>query len=121
LDFINTQCSNFIPQRIRAEAREELNLHVSLYKNKDNKRPERSVTKNISTGGCFIFSTHRWKEGNDIWIKFNEIFGSTLIQSQVRTVLKWGESRQIPGIGVKFINLSQSQSEEIARFIKKTG
>jgi len=76
------------------------------------------VTKNISTGGCFIFSTHRWKEGDDIWIKFNEISDLTLIQAQVRTVLKWGESRQIPGIGVKFINLSKPQAEEIARLIK---
>lgn len=117
LEFISNQCANFTPQRIRDDPRKDLNIHLLLYKKKSDKRPELSVTKNISAGGCFIFSTRKWEEGTDIWIRFKEIPNRTLMQAQIRTVTKWGESRQIPGIGVKFINLSPTQAEEIARMI----
>ncbi len=106
LDFINSQCRTFTPQKIRADSRVEINLHVLVYKDKDDKRPERSVTKNISHGGCFIFSTRRWNGGSDLWIRFKDLPDTPPIHAQIRTVVKWGETRQIPGIGVKFEDLS---------------
>ena len=114
LDFINTQCKYFSPQRIREDVRKEIHLNLTVYKHNNDKRPERSVTKNISSKGCFIFSTHRWKEGDDIWIRFKEIKDSSLIHAQIRTVVKWGGDRQIPGIGVEFKNLSQFHTEALA-------
>ena len=117
LDFINTQCRNFIPQKIRAVVRSELHLHVRIYKSLGDKRPERSVTRDVSTGGCFIFSTRRWKEEDDIWISFKEMSDPHPIHAEIRTVVKWGEKRQIPGIGVQFNNLSQMQAEELAGMI----
>ncbi len=116
-DFIDSQCTNAVPQKIREEIRREINLHLSLYKLQNGKRPERSITKNISSGGCFIISTHRWKEGNDIWIGFKEMKDSNLIRAQIRTVVKWGEIRQIPGIGVEFNELSRFQAEELASIL----
>jgi len=113
-DFISSQCINAVPQKIREEIRKEINLHLSLYKRLDGKRPERSITKNISSGGCFIISAHRWKDGNDIWIRFEEMKDSSLIQAQIRTVVKWGETRLVPGIGVEFKDLSRFQTEELA-------
>ena len=118
LGFINTQCRDAIPQKIREETRKELHLHLSMQKGKDDKRPERSVTKNISSGGCFIVSTHRWKVGSDIWLRFREINDSKLILAQIRTVVKWGEGRQIPGVGVEFKDLSQLHAEWLANTLK---
>ncbi len=119
-NFINTQCRNFIPQKIREENRKEIHLHLTVYKHEDDKRPERSVTKNISSGGCFIFSTRRWKEGNYIWIHFEEMNDPNLIHAQIRTVVKWGESRQVPGIGVEFKNLSPLHVEKLTSVLKSS-
>ena len=118
LDFINSQCRNFLPRRIREEIRKEIYLHLTVYKHKDDKKPERSVTKDISSGGCFIFSTRRWREGDDIWIRFKEMIDSPLIRAQIRTVVKWGDCHQVPGIGVGFVELLQPHAEELSRIVK---
>ena len=117
LDFINSQCRNSVPQRIREESRKELHLSLRLYKKKDDMRPERSVTKNISSGGCFVISTRRWKLGSDVWLQFSEMKDFDLIQAQIRSVVKWGEGRQIPGIGLEFKDLSRSQVESLAKVL----
>lgn len=117
LDFINYQCRNSVPQRIREEARKDLYLSVCLYKKKDDIRPERSVTKNISSGGCFVISTRRRKVGSDIWLQFAEMQDSDLIQAQIRSVVKWGEGRRVPGLGLEFKDLSRSQVESLAEML----
>jgi len=88
---------------------------VLVYKHQDDKRPERSITNDISPGGCFIFSNQRWKEGHYIWIRMKDMGDATLIHAQIRTVVKWGEPRQIPGIGIQFKDLSPSQTAELTK------
>jgi hypothetical protein len=119
-DFIDNQCRMFRPSKIRADARKEIFLPVLIYKYREDKRPERSITRDISSGGCFIFSTRRWKTGHFIWIQVKDLSDTSLIHAQIRAVVKWGETRQVPGIGVQFIDLSQSQAEELAhgRFLE---
>jgi len=118
LDFINTQCRTFVPQKIRLDARKELHLPVLVYKHQADKRPERSITNDLSSGGCFIFSSRRWKEGHDIWIRFKDIADPLLIHAHIKTVVKWGKPRQIPGIGVQFKELSPLQVAELAKCIR---
>lgn len=123
LDFINSQCRNFIPQKIRTETRQEVYLPVLVYKRQGDVRPERSITKDLSRGGCFIFSTRRWKAGIDVWIGFKDAKNAEPIHAQVRTVVKWGETRQVPGIGVQFVDLPPVWIEELAgllRSVRKT-
>lgn len=118
LDFINSQCLTFIPQKIRVDSRVEIHLPVLVYKHQDDKRPERSITYNISHGGCFIFSSRRWKEGHYIWIRMKDMEDVTLIHGQIRTVVKWGEPRQVPGIGVQFKDLSPLQTAELTTLFR---
>ncbi len=115
LDFIKNRCLNFVPQKIRSDERKELHLNVRLFKNPDDRRPELTVTRNISRGGCFIFSTRRWIEGADVWIDVHELSDHTLIRAQIRNVAKWGEAKRIPGIGVEFKQISESQMEDISK------
>lgn len=117
-DFINNQCRTFIPQKIRLDARKEVHLPVLVYKHQADKRPERSIINDLSSGGCFIFSSRRWKEGHDIWIRFMDIAGPLPIRAHIKTVVKWGKPRQIPGIGIQFKNLSPLQSAELAKFLR---
>ena len=114
LDFINNECRNFVPRMIRSDTRKEVHCNVILYKSKDETQPELSVTINISKGGCFIFSTREWEIGDDVWIQIKETKDKELIGGQIRRVARWGESMQIPGIGVEFWNISGSQTEEIS-------
>ncbi|MBU1567430.1 MAG: PilZ domain-containing protein [Proteobacteria bacterium] len=119
LDFINNQCRTFIPQKIRRDAREEVHLPVLVYKHQDDKRPERSITEDLSLGGCFIISSRRWKEGQDVWIRFKDISDPLPIRVSIHRVVKWGKPGQIPGIGVQFKDLSPLQNAELANFFFK--
>jgi Tfp pilus assembly protein PilZ len=114
LDFINNECRNFVPRMIRSDRRKKLHLNVVLYKHQDEIQPEFSATINISKGGCFIFSTRQWEEGGEVWMQIKELTDHSLINGQIRHVARWGESMQIPGIGVEFRSISASQIEEIS-------
>lgn len=118
LDFINTQCRAFIPQKIWVDARTEIHLPVLVYKHRDDKRPERSITIDLSLGGCFIFSSRRWKEGQHIWVRFKDVSDALPIHACINTVVQWGKPRQIPGIGVQFKELSSLQATELAKFFR---
>lgn len=119
LDFINNQCRYFSPQKIRENVRSKIHLHVLLYKERESKKPERSVTENISLGGCFVYSTHPWQIGSYIWLRFHELPGLGLISAQVRTLVKWGENRLIPGVGLQFKEISEGQLDGLARIINQ--
>lgn len=118
-DFINTQCRNAIPQKIRDDCRVDIYLHLILCKSDDEKYTELSVTKNISRHGCFIFSTNTWTTGSYVWIRFVEIDNSNLIKAQVRSVVKWGRGREVPGIGLQFKELSRFQIDCLSKILNK--
>lgn len=120
LDFINNQCKDFIPQRIREDTRKRIHLHVLVCKSPEDPRPERSVTENISPGGCFVFTSRRRKEGSEVWLRFREMPDLQPIHAQIRAVVKWGENRQLPGIGLQFIDLSHTQVGELAKIVQST-
>ncbi len=118
LDFINGQCRTFLPQKIRLDTRENIHLPVLVYKRYDSKRPERSITKDLSPGGCFIFSSRQWKTGHDLWIRFMDITDPRPIHARIQVVVKWGKPWQIPGIGVQFKDLSAMQADELAKLFQ---
>ncbi len=108
-DFIDHECRNFVPRMIRSDFRKAIHLNVILYKRPDRNFPERSVTMNISKGGCFVFSVQEWEIDDDIWIEFFELSDTPPFPGKIRNVVKWGASRRIPGIGIEFQNNSESQ------------
>ncbi len=112
-EFIDSQCRPFVPQKIRSDPRHEVFLPVLVYRHPDSKRPERTFTKDISPGGCFLVSTRYWKAGEEFDLRFPEFTDTAPIRAQIRTVIEWGKGRQIPGIGVLFRDLSPSQAAEI--------
>ncbi len=112
-EFIDSQCRSFAPRKIRSVARHEVFLPVLVCRHSGCKRPERTFTKDISPGGCFLVSTRRWKAGKEFFLRFPEFTDTTPIRAQVRTVIEWGKGRQMPGIGVLFRDLSPAQAAEI--------
>ena len=114
LDFINNECKYIVPRMIRSDTRKEIHFNVILYRCKNKILPEFSATVNISKGGCFIFSTRDWEEGNDVWIQIKELKNNELICGKIRHVVRWGKSMRFPGISVEFRCISVSQIEEIS-------
>lgn len=80
----------------------------------EGKNSERTFTKDISPDGCFIISTRRRKEGDIVILRFPDLNDTAFMKAQVRTVVKWGRGRQMPGIGVIFRDMSPSQAAELS-------
>lgn len=108
-DFIDNECRKFVPRMIRSDVRKTIHLNVILYKNPDRNFPERSITVNISNGGCFVFSVQEWEIDDDIWIDFLELPDDPPFHGIVRNSIQWGKSRRIPGIGIEFRDISASR------------
>lgn len=113
LDFVRKVCGHFVPQPIRSNVRKAVHLDALLYRKAEDTEPERSVTMDICQGGCFLFSTGLWELDNNVWIQFLDLDDSSLILGEIRSVVLWGESHGIPGIGVEFKSISPAQVEEI--------
>jgi hypothetical protein len=112
-DFIHRVCGNFVPRMIRSDSRKNIHFNAIINNIRHKTEDELSATINVSKGGCFIFSTHGWDPYEDIKIHFKELTDVSAIRAQIRHVVKWGESMRIPGIGVEFKSISESQIEEI--------
>ena len=114
-DFVNLECRPFTPRILGFCLRKQVHLNVVLSKNKEfsPEHCERTVTVDISGGGCFVFSVRDWKPGDSAWLSIKELQDNTPICGLVRWCLKWGERMQVPGIGLKFMEITELQAKEI--------
>ena len=114
-DFINKQCRFFDSRRISTEKR--LGIHFSVLLSKDGafreENVERTITINVSEGGCFIFTNQEWEVRSDVWFVVKGINDETPIRGEVRWFFRWGICAQNPGIGVKFQQIKESQIREM--------
>lgn len=119
-DFINIECKPFSPRSIRLAPRNNVYLNVILAKGDalNNDSLERTITINISKGGCFIFSAQDWSKISHACLIINELQDKSCIIGKVRWFIEWGKSITIPGIGISFNHINKGQIDEIAeRFI----
>ncbi len=113
--FINEECRTFKARPIRSNVRKEINFNVVISKTGDflDGRMERTVTIDVSRGGCFIYSTENWKLRNSVIFVVKELADSRPVLGEVRWTKPWGKAMQIPGIGVKFEEIGENQLKEI--------
>ncbi len=113
-DFITRQCGSCLSRKIRSiDKRSDMIFNILISRNNDLDKFERTITMNMSPGGCFVFSTGNWKLGENIWFVIKELSDHTPMHGIVRWTVKWGESMQVPGIGVEFLEIKPVQIEEI--------
>lgn len=115
--FVQKFCESFAPRRIRSSERSQLNLPALLSKSPlvGDLSSARSVTANISCGGCFLVSFEPWNAGDRGWLTLPGLKDSAPIPVEICWVLPWGEGRALPGMGVRFIDLTESQKAELTR------
>lgn len=117
--FIKEECRSFIARPIRSSIRKKIHFNVLLSKTGDFAKEgiDRTVTMNVSKGGCFIYSVDDLQSDTRLMMMFKELEEQTPILGEVRWRALWGEAMQIPGIGVKFENLSEGQLAKICEDI----
>jgi hypothetical protein len=98
IDGFICECQQFKPRTTRQFARKERVLSVLLSGSGDFDAAEKTVTLNVSSCGCFVFSVREWDLGNHIWLKFPG--NSTVKRGAVCTWHPWGNNRVLPGIGI---------------------
>jgi hypothetical protein len=98
-DHFVAECLRFKARPLRRHVRKERVLAVYLSADATFDHAEKTVTANISEGGCFIYSPHAWKIGDRVWLRFPE--NNVALSGIVRTWHEWGNNRLIPGIGIQ--------------------
>lgn len=119
-DFLNKFC-HARPARIcRMHKRYPLNFNVLLSKDRNfsEELAEKTVTLDISLGGCFVYSTQCWQDTEFAWLRFLEISDANPVQVAIRRFCPWGKTMNIPGIGVEFTQIKPGQREDICRHFK---
>lgn len=114
-EFIDTHCRNFSPRKLRVTSRVDVQRSVLLSSdcNFSKESAEKSVTLNISPEGVFIYSTKVWEKGQQAWVVFPNIEPDEPIRTEVRWSRPWGNDFCMPGVGLKFINISPELATRI--------
>lgn len=116
-DFVSKYCNPFVERKIRTCERLHLNYPATLHllRPAENVPGTKSVTTSISLEGCFLVSFEPWNIGERGWLVVAALEDASPIPIEVRSVRCWGEPRTLPGMGVRFIELSGSQKDELGR------
>ncbi len=114
-EFIDKRCNSSKARTIRSDRRKAVVFNVILSKCKEVSYAddEKTVIMNISKKGCFIFSNHKWETGSDAWFIIKELTDQTPIRGEVKWKIDWGQKMSVPGIGIQFMDISDSQFKEI--------
>ncbi len=114
LDEFLSICRGFAPRLVRPNDRVALHLNALLARPGDEDPPEQTVTLNISSQGCFLFSTNPMHQaGQQVTIVFIGLADRTPITATIRWVRPWGSCRHMPGIGVTFEQIAAGQSHQL--------
>jgi len=91
-----------------------LNLNAELSHHSENRSKERTVCIDISPGGCFLFSANdEIALQSTVWINLVILNDPTPILSTVCWKREWGMTNDIPGVGIRFDEMSKHQQEQI--------
>lgn len=114
-DFIDRECGTFTPRRLAHHIRKVLHFNVLLSRDPEMADCEKTISVDVSEGGCFIFSAQEWSTGDMVWLKILELSDQDPIGARVRRCLKWGEAMQVPGVGLQFEKMNASQRRELEK------
>ncbi len=114
-DFVNQQCRLFAARKIRSSRRIAVNFNLVLARNKNFGHADvhRTITIDVSKGGCFIYCSDEWEEHSNAWLIIKELADDRPIRAEVRWAIPWGKAMKIPGIGVMFKDIEGPQYEDI--------
>lgn len=109
--FIQKECMLFPPRKIRMHARKDLNYNILLcHGPKFNEADaEKTISLNVSKGGCFLFSSTLWLPKDEATLVIKDFQDKTPIYAQVVWSVPWGKTITVPGVGLQFFNITKNQ------------
>lgn len=115
--FVQKYCTSFVQRKIRTSERSQQNLPalLSMSLPVENISGARTVTANISCTGCFLISFEPWVVGDRGWLVLPDFKDDTPVPVEVCSVRAWGEFGSLPGMGVKFIDLTKLHKAGLKR------
>ncbi|OQY24649.1 MAG: hypothetical protein B6I37_02975 [Desulfobacteraceae bacterium 4572_35.2] len=117
--FVETYCQTFKARSLRFNVRKELccNVLYSSCADVADEMVQKSVTIDLSIGGCFLFSIKRHPNGSILWLRLIDLIDKTPIQVEVLWGREWGETMSLPGVGVRFLTIKAEQLKEIRAMV----
>lgn len=121
--FVNDYCSAFYPQALRLYQRQSLHCSVlcSVYPQMPDGANKRTITVDLSVGGCFLYSPYILEVGTALWLRFVDFADNTPIKVEVVWCREWGNTMKIPGAGVRFVQINAAQIKEIEALVNGGG
>lgn len=115
--FIENRCRLFPPRQVRRHKRKPIHLNVLFSPDGsfDEGSCSRSFTVNLAPGGVFLHTMESFPVGATLWLRFVDLADQTPVAATVRWAIQWGESRSIPGVGLKLEGLSEQMEKELQR------
>jgi CheY-like chemotaxis protein len=81
---------------------------------------ERTVCIDISPGGCFLFTVNEeFTLHTPVWISLVILNDSSPIRSTVCWKREWGMTNEIPGVGIRFEEMTDQQQEQIVSLCRE--
>jgi CheY-like chemotaxis protein len=91
-----------------------LNLNAVLSHTTEDTSPERTVCVDISPGGCFLFCVNdEITLQSPVWIRLVILNDQSPILSTVCWKREWGMTNEVPGIGIRFDQMTAQQQTQI--------
>lgn len=114
-DFVHLEAAVFSPRILRIQPRGDLVFNVLVARGETfaDDQAERSVTSNVSQGGCFLCSFEEFADRQHLWLRIREFSDQTPIPAQVRWRVSWGAGMETPGVGVAFSGMTETQRREL--------
>lgn len=110
------ECERTEPRRLRTFERHRINLNVEV---EANGVIDRSFVTDVSSGGCFLHAIEDGRgKGTPIRLRIAEADGLVLDGVVLRRT-PWGEPFHLPGIGIRFQNLSAEWNEVLVRLVRE--
>lgn len=121
-DLVREACWHSPPRKLRSEERKPLHYNVllSTHREFDPQTQIRTVTMDVSPNGCFLFSSARFQVGARVWLRIMDLYDKTPISAIVRHKHKWGQALVVPGIGVEFESIKDSQRQVLLNPLQRT-
>lgn len=117
--FIEESVHKRVPRKVRVNSRK--NIFLNTYLCFSEKGAEKKTNLwDLSERGCFVITTEEKREGDRVWLTFQELKDKTPICSEIKWTMAWGKrTSQLPGFGVSFLVITDEQKREIKETIEK--
>src|ERR1039457_2283166 len=118
--FIEKNCRDSIARKLRSSPRKDVvrSILLSGESGFTDKITDKKFSLNISEGGAFVHTMREFGQGDTVWLRFVDFVDQTPIKATVCRQVPWGQKNMIPGVGLKFESLSETQANEIEQIVK---